>query len=465
MKSLWHRKADSVEERYGLLDPVTASKYKRHPVYQAPSAPRAESDLTAIGLTSGIGSMLVGASQLGFEVLGNIEWRDYYRFRNAKGQSTFPANFPRAFMARGLADVPPELIPQGVTFAAGHPECGRYSRLSGTTQGAFLEGKGSDVSDIPIFLDLVARIRPRFFLMDNLPASLGPLPIHEYIEALPDYDLFPEWVSNWGYGNIQKHRNRMFIIGALKTEKFVFIPGEADHQTTLADVIGQVRCSLNHAGVDPWHRPYQYPHLRRRDDRPTWEEIRRYYQSNPETLTRDIPYVDKDGAIKKRPGTISPAWDGWCPTFNGGFTPLHPVYLRPMTIRERALVQGFPEDFVFHYDEGDPTDPQWEPCSTNGHRGIRQTGKAMPVQFCTYVAQQVKAHVQGQDFPATGQRLLKPNPKVTQAKEDFCLLSGYADQAKACGACWHRAKCPVRRGFISSINHSILASKETNLEA
>jgi hypothetical protein len=67
----------------------------------------------------------------------------------------------------------------------------------------------------------------------------------------------------------------------------------------------------------------------------------------------------------------------------------------------------------------------------------------MPIQFCSYVSAQVKAHILGVTFETTGERVIKPNPRVTKAKEDFCRISGYADQAKACGQCWHRAQCPL----------------------
>lgn len=34
--------------------------------------------MRAIGLTCGVGSMLIGAKQLGMEIMGMIEWRKYY---------------------------------------------------------------------------------------------------------------------------------------------------------------------------------------------------------------------------------------------------------------------------------------------------------------------------------------------------------------------------------------------------
>ena len=146
------RVADTIEERFGLLDDPKSLKYRKQPVYEAPIGKAPKRKLTALGLTCGIGSMLVGARDMGFQVIGNIEWRDYYRFRSGR-PSTFASNFPGAFVARGRDDVASDAFPSVIDFAAGHPECGRYSSLSfSVAKGPYREGRGTDVSDIPLFL-------------------------------------------------------------------------------------------------------------------------------------------------------------------------------------------------------------------------------------------------------------------------------------------------------------------------
>lgn len=432
------RVADTVEERFGLLDDPKMLKYRKQPVYEAPVGKAPKRKLTALGLTCGIGSMLVGARDMGFQVIGNIEWRDYYRFRSGR-PSTFATNFPGAFVSRGRDDVASDAFPSVIDFAAGHPECGRYSNLSfSVAKGPYQEGRGTDVSDIPLFLKLVAQFKPRFFLMDDLPASFGPLPMSEYVRLLPEYDLFPEWVSNWGYGNIQKYRNRMFVVGALKEERFAFIPGEQAHDRVLKDdildLIGfdDLEGIKNHANVDLDFVPGRYVNMNYYGHRPSWRELQ---QSNKD-LMKNLTYSTPDGVEKIRPGTRSPDWDGFCPVLSGGFNPLHPIRKLPLSIRERARIQGFGDDFVFHHDDEGPDREIWEPYSSDGQRGIKQTGKAMPLQFCTYVAAQVKAHIEGKRFKASNQRVLKANPLVDKAKRDFCELSGYANPEAVKEACW-----------------------------
>jgi len=439
----WQHRKGGLEERFGLSDPPESLRFRRQPVFEAPSVglPKVEErPLRALGLTCGVGSMLVGAKKLGFQILGNFEWRDYYRFKPKRYPSTFVQNFPGAFMARGIKDIPDNLFLEGIDFAAGHPECGRYSILShSVTRGTYNDNRGSDASDIPLFLDLVAKFKPRFFLMDDLPDSFVAFPMEEYVKRLPEYDLFPEWVSNWGYGNIQKHRNRMFIVGSLKTEGFAFVAQEKAHSKVFKDVVGDlleierlIGEIPNHAMVDNDRIPGRYVNLRFYGDRPSWRELK---GTNRET-TKNIPYFTPDGEEKIRPGTLSPKWDGFSPTLSGGFNPIHPIRRLPISIRERARIQGFPDDFIFNYDEGNPLDEIWEPYCSDGQRGIKQTGKAMPIHFCEYVAAQVRAHIRGEEWPTKSSRILKPNPKVDQAKRAFCELSGYANPEAVAEACW-----------------------------
>ena len=320
-----------------------------------------------------------------------------------------------------------------------------YSGLShSVTKGTYRDIRGKDAGDIPLFLRLVSELQPRFFLMDDLPGSFDALPMDEYVKMLPNYDLFPEWVSNWGYGNIQKHRNRMFIVGALKSENFVFRPGEAPHNLVLSDVLeglpgfGQI---ANHAPVDPNYTPGRYVNMNAYGHRPTWRELETLLAGS---CSGNVKYYSPEGVQKTRPGTLSPKIDGFCPVLSGQFNPIHPERVGPLTIRERARIQGFPDSFVFYHDEEGPFRKVWEPYNSDGQRGIKQTGKAMPIQFCTFVAAQVKAHIDGEDFEATDTRVIKANPKVDQAKKEYCKLSGYAQQEKACNMCWQKETCEIR---------------------
>lgn len=440
----WHKsKGKSDAERFGLRVPSTATRYKTMPLWQDPVGELPEAPLTALGFTSGIGSMLAGARDQGFKVVGNIEWRDYYRYRNQAGDSTFPANFPGAFMARGLADVFPELFPEHIDLVAGHPECGTFSVLNSVHNSK--PGAYSDIGDIRMFVEHIAILRPRFFFMDDLPKSFKAFPMTEYMRLLPDYDLFPEWISNWGYGNIQKNRNRMFMIGALKSEKFTFVPGEAPHDRRMVEAIGNMmgmtwQDVANHPKIDPEAYFHTLNNLRHRGDKLKYTDVPEVYPGPGQCWT----YHAADGTIKPRIGSSNAAWDGPSRVLNGGYPHLHPQTLMPLTVRERAKIQGFDDDFVFHHSEEGPWAEYWSPGSKGGMWGIKQTGKAMPVQFCSYFSGQVADHALRRSTPSIGTRLGGSRPEIDEAKRDFCTLTNYSDQVKACANCWLKEKCDLR---------------------
>lgn len=399
--------------------------------------------LQAVGITSGIGSMLVGARQAGFQVVGNIEWRKYYHHRDSEGRNTFTENFPGAFMKYRVDDLTSrELsLASGCDLAIGHPECGNFSVLSGSRKNR-LEML-NDPCDIPLFVDLIAQLQPRFFVMDDLPKSFGPFPIEKYWEKLPGYDLFPEWVSNWGYGNVQKFRNRMFMVGARKEEKWAFTPGETKQCLTVRQAIRDLGepgdGTPNHDSHENNSCPGRFANMPQFGDKLTWKQFAEYIRDLPEG--KDFRYQRADGVVKVRIGSCKVRWDGPSPVLSGGNPHFHPLRCYPLTVRERARIQGFPDDFIFY---GTKLNDQGEWTYDRNVHMIKQTGKAMPVEFCRYVSVVIAAAINNVPFESSGARILKPNPHVDTAKKWFCDNVGYADQERACGVCWLKDHCEIR---------------------
>jgi len=403
--------------------------------------------MKAIGITCGIGSMLVGARAAGFKIEGNVEWRRYYHREDSEGRNTFLNNYPGAIFPNNVDEMSMDDIERfmGVELALGHPECGNFSNLRADKTSQI-----TDPSDIPLFVDLVAKFKPRFFVMDDLPKSFIAFPMKEYSDRLPEYDLFPEWISNYHYGNPQKWRKRMFMIGALKEERWAFRAGEkAEGGAKVMDVIGDL-CTpdgkFEHSQA-PNHREHVTEELCTRAiglNEPgvtaTWGDMRDYFLSEkPGTVMKY--YHRETGEVKTRFGLARTYWDGHSHVLTGLNPTIHPLTGLPFSIRERARIQGFPDDFTF-YGEVVEDDLRWNHDKNNPI--VRQTGKAMPVQFCEYTSKQIAAHLKGEDWEATGERHINENEYVDNAKMEYCESVGYADQDRACGECWLRDKCPIR---------------------
>jgi DNA (cytosine-5)-methyltransferase 1 len=417
--------------------------------------------MKAVGITCGIGSMLVGAKRAGFDVVGNVEWREYYHYEDAQGRNTFTANYPGARFPRQMTEEEFRVF-SNPDLALGHPECGNFSQLSGANRDR--EKKMLDPADIPLFVDLVAKIKPRFFVMDDLPRSFLAFPMEEYHKRLPDYDLFPEWVSNWGYGNVQKGRNRMFMIGSLKDERWAFRASEQEHGLTVEDVLGDLPAPRRGSNV-PNHDPHDNAldcfralNLNGFRKKNSWGEVREYFKDKPGGFTLEYPTAE--GRMVKRIGFLKGHWRKQSHVLTGGNAILHWERCEPYTIRERARIQGFPDDFVFY---GTVLNDQGEWNHDTSMHMVKQTGKAMPVQFCEYASRQVAAHVRGEEFLASDERVLAPNEHVDRAKQWYCATVGYSDQERACDACWLKRSCCVRPKLLNLPTTSTVGKEPNQL--
>jgi site-specific DNA-cytosine methylase len=369
--------------------------------------------------------MLIGAKKAEFKVVGNIDWRNYYH------TGTFEHNFKKGFMIKRLGDLTKEQVEdlKGVDLIMGHTECGNFSQLN-----AKVNDDCGNPGDIPEFVEAIRKLKPRFFAMDNLPKSLIAFTALMWRKELKDYDIFFEWISNYNYGNIQKFRKRLFVIGARKEEKFVFVPGETENSSTVWDMIGDIpKDALNHKRKKPSDRTHISNIVKGRPltVKEAQEEFKKVRPGEC------LSYKGKDGTMKKKIGIRVTLKDSHGFVLDGGECSFHPVNRMPLTCRERARIQGCPDDFEFILTEG-------QEC---GSKMIKQTGKFMPVQFCEYISKQIAAHIKGKKFKASGKRLLPSNSYIDEAKMEFCkgAKGGYSEQEKACLWCSSFEECTLKR--------------------
>lgn len=392
--------------------------------------------MKAIGCISGIGSMLLGARQAGFTIYGSWDWRKYYHAVDDYGRNTFTENFLAPFSKE------PEEFLKNAELLMSHCECGAYSQLSGANK-AFRHRAANDQSDIPKLVDYIRRTKPQFFVADNLPKSLGAVPLEYYHEALPEYDLFPEWVSNYGYGNIQKGRDRFFLIGALKDHAYAFQPSEEAHKLTVADIIGDMAEPgasnlFNHDPCDLMADSPRSFNLGGRGKKNNWAETKLYFQDKKGGHT--LNYEAADGREVSRIGFLKGHYDGPSHVLTGGNAIIHNQRNEPYTIRERARIQGFPDDFIFY---GTKLNNKGEWSHNENIAMVKQTGKAMPIEFNRYVSEHIADHIQNKPSRATGKRILMDNPEINKAKQWFCKEVGYGNQKAACNACWMHDYCEL----------------------
>lgn len=395
--------------------------------------------MKALGVICGVGSMLIGAKKQGWKILGNIEGRPYY------DTGTFEFNFPGSFYKKTLLDLSPEQLKscEDLDLIIGHTECGSFSNLRVNKNDKIDAG---DMGDIPVFIDAVKTLKPKFFAMDNLPKSLTVANWKYYALNLPDYDIHLEYVSNWGYGNLQKFRNRLFVIGSKKDLNFYFIPSEVVHSDTIKDRLSLISDSaLNNDSLDldsiiqPFGR-YNfdplYSDLPRSENimtiREFQEEIKDLPLGNFIVLNKKGEYTTKIGKCKIDVNKYAQTLTGEGCAFDGQY---RNDTLMPFTIRERAKIQGCPDEFTFIPVGIDTQNKEYL-------KLLKQTGKFMPVEFTTFLTKQIMVFLNDERHESTysGKRVIKSNPLIDNNKQLYCHFIEYNNQKKVCEFCGSKCK-------------------------
>jgi len=304
-----------------------------------------------------------------------------------KSVDTYTRNLSGECLVRDVRDLSGAEILQRVGLAigelalfAGGPPCQGFSKQK---RGAHL---GDDRNRLVLeYVRLVRELEPRFFFFENV-AIFGQKRGREYIsemsKQLAHYRLVPHFYNCADYGLSQK-RMRFIIVGRRADQEAPFHPPKPT--VTRWATVGEAIGDLPEPPTDYTHHPDFANHQRARV---TDLNIERFSHVPQGGGWRDIPErlrlechkgVDpKSGGWPDVYGRLE--WDGQCPTITGGFDSFtrgrygHPKQDRPLTPREAARIQGFPDDFVF---EG-----------TRGH--VRsQIGNAVPPPLAEAVGREI----------------------------------------------------------------------------
>lgn len=351
--------------------------------------PSAHSPLSCIDAFCGAGGLSLGLEHAGFTVPFAFDL-------NGPAVATYRRNLgPRAHVL-DVREVDAERLLEETSLAsgtldllAGGPPCQGFSKQK---RGAH---EGDPRNQLVLeFLRLVEELRPRAFLLENV-AQLGQVRGRSFLSqfrTLDSYRLDARAYLAASYGLAQT-RERFVLIGLRHDIQGTYCPpSPIEPRPTVRDAIGD----LPEPPADYSDHP-EYPN--HQAARVTAANIARFAHVPPGGGWRDIPYhlrlpchqrVDpSQGGWPDVYGRLE--WEGQCPTITGGFDSFtrgrygHPQSDRPLTPREAARLQGFPDSFVF----------------VGTRHDIRhQIGNAVPVPLASAIGRSLFAALTGRSQAA-----------------------------------------------------------------
>lgn len=385
-------------------------------VMDLPKADQAgDGRLSAVELFSGAGGMALGFERAGFDVVAAVELDPLHL-------ATHSRNFPMCepvcgdvgmlaaaavldAARRGIARREPDGdVTRPIDCVFGGPSCQGFSIIGKRDP----RDRRNDL--VHEFTRLVIALRPRWFVLENVPGLIGRAymdvlrRVHSDLEG-GGYRVAEPWALDSSDYGVPQERKRVFIVGAREDTELPQRPAPASQKVTVSEAIddlpelaryrslltndqlkidsalNEMMCSRQSAYVRYLNGEADDPTDltdRRVWDRSTLTSVRLTIHS-PEVITRFRRL--KPGlrdSVGRLPKLVA---DGQSPTLragtgrdHGSFTSPRPVHHRSprvVTVREAARLHGFPDWFGFHH--------------TRWH-GLRQIGNAVPPPLAYAVA-------------------------------------------------------------------------------
>ncbi|MCS3645419.1 DNA cytosine methyltransferase [Salinibacter ruber] len=310
----------------------------------------------------GPGGLSLGLEWAGFETLTAFDHDDesldtFNQYRDGKVAFKADSRELEPENLRNKADLDSN---EELDLLSGGPPCQGFSKQK---RGAHLgDERNHRVIDFAV---LVGGIQPRFFVLENV-ATFGKKRGKKFMARIRDllgeeYDLTDNTYNAADYGLAQT-RERFILVGRRKdVDAYFEIPKPTVGEwKTVREQIGD----LPEPPEDYSEHP-EYPN--HEAARVSDKNVERFSHVPPGGGWQDIPYdlrldchKDVDTSSGGWPDVYGRLeWDSQAPTLTKGFDSFtrgrygHPEYDRPITPREAARLQGFPDDYEFVGNKGD----------------------------------------------------------------------------------------------------------------
>lgn len=338
----------------------------------------------AVDLFCGIGGLSFGLEQAGISVKLGVDIDE--RCRHA-----FEHNLSGKFLKRDVIELTVDEVVESfgdasIKVLAGCAPCQPYSTYRRSSKGL---PSRSEWSLVERFADLIKAVQPDLVTMENVPPLADQPVFTTLLSALEGYHV--DWdIVEMTHLGLPQTRKRLVMVGSkLGPIELDFVertPGTV--RETIGDLPPLRAGECNQ--TDPMHRASKLSEL----------NLSRIRASKPGGTWRDWPPEMRAACHARKSGETFPSvygrmkWDAPSPTIttqcfgygNGRFG--HPEQDRAISLREAAMLQGFPKDYEFLPTGGAPSFASFG----------RLIGNAVPVPLGKAIGELFIKHVEGLEW-------------------------------------------------------------------
>lgn len=304
----------------------------------------------AIDLFCGCGGLTEGLKQAGIHVIAAVEI-------DAKAQATYSLNHPSVSLYKNdIRRLDPKAMMEQIgikrgelTLLAGCPPCQGFSRLRTRNKVTSIEDPRNEL--VGDFLRFITEMYPKTVMMENVPGLANDnrfISMRKSIEEL-GYRVKVNVLDAADYRVAQRRKRLILLASRVHEPK---IAEKLDSRLT-------IREALSGVGAPSRSKDKLHALPERRS-----EAVKKLIAMIPKNggSRTDLPQEYQLECHKNSTGFRDVygrmSWDTVAPTITSGCTNpskgrfLHPSYDRTITLREAALLQGFPMNYRFDVSHG-----------------------------------------------------------------------------------------------------------------
>lgn len=299
--------------------------------------------IKVLGVCGAQGALLYPLKEL---LCANIEPRSVFHMKN---EDQWRLNFGKIPFLRSISEYngpKPDII-------IGSPSCGHSSIFSYSRKKTL--GKPKEDKTLTLFLDSIEHFKPKIFCLENLPKLMDLIPFEEWENKLKDYKLIVHCHSVIEFGNSQKSRKRLILIGVNKnnkTDKSKYFSKvyRVNTPKLVKELNKLVRKELNYR-EDSDKKLAMYHFNDKSKKTLTVKEVKQLWRGEFKDKYK-WPMIGTK--MKTLPGVYRNKDDSYPMTIRPSNRQFNQRGL-PMGIEEFRVIMGFPEDYKIFFDKSNKT--------------------------------------------------------------------------------------------------------------